>query len=409
MRQSKYLNYFKIFLVIAIIVPQVALAAWWNPFSWHWGWLNTIFHFQKEAQQGLQKQDISITERQKAENVVKDYILKTQNFDGEVGRIEGIKTKIIFSSGFFKDLWENELFIQEKTLEFGNLMLKAADELKKTNISAENNEFLDNQIKTIKQQQIDMHQSVSNLRIETLENDGTSAKVQANYIRSAKDSIGHQDINEEMVYVLNLIGENWKIVDLIDKDGAWSTTMDYKKERGEFMAQLNEKEANFNKLISDTKALSKTVADNNANNENKQVSLSVIWQENFETGSNWNGQRADIIMLNPGNAVVRITGAPKTDGYLFKTITVPKDAYYMTYEIKNEKAVQQSFLTVSFGSEIMDYHRLGISDNVIKTGNQIFFGDKAGKTDILTFELAQVGDESPSVLIDNIKFYKIEQ
>lgn len=49
------INY-KIFLIILLavfVVPQIALAAWWNPFSW--GIWNRIFHFQKTEQQ-VQKQ-----------------------------------------------------------------------------------------------------------------------------------------------------------------------------------------------------------------------------------------------------------------------------------------------------------------------------------------------------------------
>lgn len=37
-----------IILVVVFVVPQIALAAWWNPFSW--GWVNRIFHFQQTEQ-----------------------------------------------------------------------------------------------------------------------------------------------------------------------------------------------------------------------------------------------------------------------------------------------------------------------------------------------------------------------
>jgi len=46
--QNKYIKFLIIALAMAIIVPQIALAAWWNPMSW--GWLNSIFHFQQEIQ-----------------------------------------------------------------------------------------------------------------------------------------------------------------------------------------------------------------------------------------------------------------------------------------------------------------------------------------------------------------------
>lgn len=42
---------FLIFIaIVAFAVPQIALAAWWNPFSWNWGRLNSIFHFQRTEQ-----------------------------------------------------------------------------------------------------------------------------------------------------------------------------------------------------------------------------------------------------------------------------------------------------------------------------------------------------------------------
>lgn len=49
------INYFKLtltILVVAFVVPQIAMAAWWNPFSW--GWVNKIFHFQRIGQQQTQ-------------------------------------------------------------------------------------------------------------------------------------------------------------------------------------------------------------------------------------------------------------------------------------------------------------------------------------------------------------------
>ena len=42
--QNKYLKYLLIALLVVFVVPQIALAAWWNPFSW--GFWNSIFHKQ---------------------------------------------------------------------------------------------------------------------------------------------------------------------------------------------------------------------------------------------------------------------------------------------------------------------------------------------------------------------------
>ena len=41
--QNKYLKFLLIALIIAVIVPQIALASWWNPFTWNW---NSLFHRQ---------------------------------------------------------------------------------------------------------------------------------------------------------------------------------------------------------------------------------------------------------------------------------------------------------------------------------------------------------------------------
>ncbi|MCX6718275.1 MAG: PsbP-related protein [Candidatus Staskawiczbacteria bacterium] len=46
--QNKYLKFLLIALIVAIVVPQITLAAWWNPMSW--GIWNRIFHFQQQEQ-----------------------------------------------------------------------------------------------------------------------------------------------------------------------------------------------------------------------------------------------------------------------------------------------------------------------------------------------------------------------
>jgi hypothetical protein len=53
--ENKYLKFLIIVLAVAIIVPQIALAVWWNPMSW--GWLNRIFHFQRTEQKQEQSQN----------------------------------------------------------------------------------------------------------------------------------------------------------------------------------------------------------------------------------------------------------------------------------------------------------------------------------------------------------------
>jgi len=49
---NKYFKFLLIALIVAFVVPQMVLAAWWNPFSW--GIWNRIFHFQQTEQKSEQ-------------------------------------------------------------------------------------------------------------------------------------------------------------------------------------------------------------------------------------------------------------------------------------------------------------------------------------------------------------------
>lgn len=55
---QKYIKYLSLALVVCFLVPQIALASWWNPLSY--GWVNRIFHFQqieKKQDQDIKKKD----------------------------------------------------------------------------------------------------------------------------------------------------------------------------------------------------------------------------------------------------------------------------------------------------------------------------------------------------------------
>ena len=42
---KKYFKLFVVLLLVSLIVPQITLAAWWNPFSWGiWGKISQVFH-----------------------------------------------------------------------------------------------------------------------------------------------------------------------------------------------------------------------------------------------------------------------------------------------------------------------------------------------------------------------------
>lgn len=51
MPKEKYFKFFIIVLALAVVVPSVAAAVWWNPASW--GIWNRIFHFQRNQNQNV--------------------------------------------------------------------------------------------------------------------------------------------------------------------------------------------------------------------------------------------------------------------------------------------------------------------------------------------------------------------
>ncbi len=53
--QNKYLKTLVVVLAMAFVMPQIAMAAWWNPFSW--GIWNRVFHFQRTEQKQEQQQN----------------------------------------------------------------------------------------------------------------------------------------------------------------------------------------------------------------------------------------------------------------------------------------------------------------------------------------------------------------
>lgn len=50
MQKTKLFSMFVAVIIVSVIVPQMALAAWWNPFSWNWGKLLNIFYKQNQVQ-----------------------------------------------------------------------------------------------------------------------------------------------------------------------------------------------------------------------------------------------------------------------------------------------------------------------------------------------------------------------
>ena len=404
--KNKYLNFIIILIVAAFFIPQIVFATWWNPSSW--GIWNSIFHFQKQAHQTQQQSSPTADMKGvSTENVVKEYLVKTQNFDGLDGQVASAKSKIKFSDGFFKDLWEAQLFVEQNTLDFLNYKLKEIDSLKKLNSSSQYIDYLDKKATEIKDQISDIHQKINQVSVKTLQNDSKSAKIQVTYEIDNKNNTGEQKTNQQGVYLLNNINGTWKIIDFTDSEGAWSKTMDYNKMKQDFITSNDQEKKGFDLAASMMKSDIK---------QNMQIEFldvgsgglqTVVWQADFSSGTIWNGNNANTFLLNQSTAVARITtSSEKPDGYLWREINIPEDSYYMSYEFKNENNATESFLTVDLGNEVINYQNLSKAYTDFKKIDEIFVGDFAGKSETLTFELHKVGSQPPSVLIKSMKINK---
>lgn len=137
------------------------------------------------------------------------------------------------------------------------------------------------------------------------------------------------------------------------------------------------------------------------------AALRKLTVDGFETGTNWLGQHAEMFMRDVGNFAAKIF--PGSDGYLWKDVSVPADAYYLTFDLKIETPGAGDFLTATLGNEIIFYKALNAADSDLWTVDPIFIGDFAGQTDTLLFTLNHVGDGTPSILLDNITFSAVPE
>ena len=69
MARGKYLKFFIIALAVAIIVPQVVLAAWWNPMSWNW---NSLLNFFNSKPMQVQQQAPQVQQQNTVPTVTQD-------------------------------------------------------------------------------------------------------------------------------------------------------------------------------------------------------------------------------------------------------------------------------------------------------------------------------------------------
>ena len=145
--------------------------------------------------------------------------------------------------------------------------------------------------------------------------------------------------------------------------------------------------------------------------------------DGFEDGTNWLGQQAQVFMRDAGNAAVGIFGGNGSqlqggirpadgsggNGYLYRDVSIPQNASYLTYDLMVRTPSAGDFLTVSLGSEVIDYQPLDTADTSFRTVDPIFVGDYAGQTETLLFTLNHVGTGTPLILLDNITFSAVPQ
>ena len=132
------------------------------------------------------------------------------------------------------------------------------------------------------------------------------------------------------------------------------------------------------------------------------ATLANVMVEDFKDGTNWLGQHASILLKDAEHAVAQITSG--SDGYLYRTITIPPNASYLTYDLNVETPVAGDFLTVSFDNDVVDYEALNAASSGSFTVNPIYIGDYAGQTITLTFALNHVGAGTAAIDIANVTF-----
>jgi hypothetical protein len=141
--------------------------------------------------------------------------------------------------------------------------------------------------------------------------------------------------------------------------------------------------------------------------EQKLMPLVTRTIDSFEDATDWLGQHATIIMRDAGNAAAQITSG--SNGYLWRDVSVPQDASYLTFDLKTETPGASDFLTVTLGDELIYYKSLTMADTDFSTVDPIFIGDFAGQDETLLFTLNHAGDGTPSILLDNITFSAVPE
>jgi hypothetical protein len=127
----------------------------------------------------------------------------------------------------------------------------------------------------------------------------------------------------------------------------------------------------------------------------------------FNDGSVWSGQHAVPTLQPDGHYSMRLF--ENSDGYLFKTIEIPDDAYYMTFDFKIENAGDGDYLSTSFESSLLGLLDLSTAGTDFTTTDPMFVGNLDGQTGMLLFALNSQGSVNASLLLDNITFYSVPE
>jgi murein DD-endopeptidase MepM/ murein hydrolase activator NlpD len=129
-------------------------------------------------------------------------------------------------------------------------------------------------------------------------------------------------------------------------------------------------------------------------------------QMNFYQGEEYQGTHAATITDLVRSFVANLWG--NSDGYLFKTITIPANATVMTFDMKVVTVVNGDYITLSFGDKVLFCEDItGVDSNFVTT-LPIPIPDIAGLTDTLLFTLHHdANTPGSSVLLDNITFSAI--
>ena len=140
--------------------------------------------------------------------------------------------------------------------------------------------------------------------------------------------------------------------------------------------------------------------------EQMAAKLKPVKQMNFYSGEEYQGLHAATINDAVRSYVANLWG--NSDGYLFKTITIPSDAIVMTFDMKVVTVFSGDYITLCFGDKVIFCEDITDVDSNFVTTLPIPIPSLAGQTDTLLFTLHHDTDTpGSSVLLDNITFSAI--